>query len=284
DKKGKDCYYSFRESQGFGGEVATPSENNNNQVTVYYVNFSGFGLLLDGEGNDVYNAQNLPGSTSPQQPGIGHNFSQGTGWRSNGIGVLVDLKGDDSYIANLSAQGIGFWGGKGILYDQEGNDMYFTLQYGQGASAHGGIGICIDVKGDDNHIVGRSQGLGSGKGSDLYLNPSVGIFLDEQGNDEYNFEGDSCGVGMNDGIGYFLDMSGEDNYKGIGTGKGNLVDHNYLGRKLTLGLFYDNKGADIYSETQPEIMNHSTYSRPAANAPGAQLEESGYQLGVFKDK
>ncbi len=295
DKAGKDCYYSFEYSQGFGGEILKSHPDQRTNEIVRKVSFvGGFGLLLDSEGDDIYNIGNLPYATSSQKTGIGNNYSQGAARNFNSFGMLIDLQGNDVYKANISAQGAGFIYGKGMLFDKQGDDLYFGIQYVQGAAAHGGTGVLFDKSGDDDYYITDSQGLGSGKDyapppSDFEFvqsEPQVAIFLDESGNDEYYFKGDSCGVGIDGGIGYFIDMNGEDVYKNSVMGKGFLLDKKFIDyklNKLTLGLFYDHEGIDSYPKEAP-ITNHNFFIRKPNNSPGARLNPQGYQLGLLIDK
>lgn len=56
-----------------------------------------------------------------------------------GIGILVDLKGNDKYTAGIYAQACGYWYAVGILYDKEGNDYYDAYFFVQSGTAHMGI-------------------------------------------------------------------------------------------------------------------------------------------------
>ena len=86
-------------------------------------------ICLDFSGNDVYIAK---------QP-----FSQGSG--RFGIGILMDLDGDDRYIGNDYSQGVGMFG-VGLLYDTNGDDLYEAQTMCQGGGAFG-IGLLRDSGG-----------------------------------------------------------------------------------------------------------------------------------------
>ena len=81
----------------------------------------GVSMLLDYEGDDVYEAQDI---------------AQGSAIA--GVGILIDYKGNDRYHGLRRVQGHAL-GGLGILIDKEGNDDYHAAMWAQG---HGGpLGI-----------------------------------------------------------------------------------------------------------------------------------------------
>ena len=90
---GDTTYRACQMAQGFGGT-------------------SGFGLLLDESGNDLYYAGGkypcgwLPGQYFSLAQGFGYGMRPFAG---GGIGVLCDLKGDDRYIADVYGQGASYW-------------------------------------------------------------------------------------------------------------------------------------------------------------------------------
>jgi hypothetical protein len=120
------------------------------------------GVALDLSGDDEWNAGEEP-------------FALGCG--SFGIGVLVDLGGNDRYAVKESGLGCA-WGGTGLVWDAAGNDTYVVkTRWGQGA-AHDGVGALVDVAGDDRYeCAEQSQGMGSTLG--------CGLLLDLAGNDTY---------------------------------------------------------------------------------------------------
>ncbi len=123
----------------------------------------GIGLLIDEGGRDIYNAAvyaqgfgfvqgagiiyEMDGSDTYYAGGkykdIGRyldhylSMSQGFGfgmrpWMSGGIGGIIDLKGNDSYLADIFAQASSYWWSLGLIYDSSGLDSYHCYQYGQG--------------------------------------------------------------------------------------------------------------------------------------------------------
>jgi hypothetical protein len=195
-----------------------------------------------------------------------------------GLGLLVDLEGDDLYRAESYAQGSGFFGA-GILWDLEGNDLYSGDTFVQGAGAFG-LGLLIDDGGNDE-LTARfgAQGFGSTFG--------LGAVLEGGGNDTYTVDGkykdflryddhflsQSQGFGNgfrpfgSGGIGLIVDRGGNDTYTcdifgqaasywyslgGILEGGGNdvYVAYQYAqgnGTHLAFGALVEKGGDDGYT-------------------------------------
>lgn len=141
-----------------------------------------------------------------------------------GVSMLLSLSGKDVFVAKDVAQGSTL-GGAGILINYAGDDSYTALRRGQG-TALGGIGILIDKKGHDKYRAALfGQGLGHPDG--------FGALEDCEGNDGYYVGGlyldyypehpgyDGWGQGMgagirqvaNGGVGMLLDGAGDDSYE-----------------------------------------------------------------------
>jgi hypothetical protein len=148
-------------------------------------------------------------------------FAQGSGIL--GIGLLNDLDGDDLYIGTNFSQGTAVLG-IGILGDLKGNDRYFGEEFNQG-SAFWGLGILLDAEGNDHYQSNLfAQGVGGVKG--------IGGLLDNAGDDFYFaggrnkssygtsgvFQGSSQGFGIgfrgytSGGMGFLLDGNGDDSF------------------------------------------------------------------------
>ncbi len=130
----------------------------------------GFGLLIDGAGNDDYHAQ---------------VWSQGCGYWW-GVGVLEDRAGNDTYRNGKYSSGAAAHFAIGVHVDLAGNDRYnqgndTAKNQFQGHARDGSIGIFIDGDGDDRYDL-RSHCAGSG---DL---GSVGLFWDRRGDDHYRYD------------------------------------------------------------------------------------------------
>ncbi len=166
-------------------------------------------VVIDVQGNDRYHGT-FGGTT------YGHEFVQGAGYR--GVGLLVDLLGDDQYSSFISlhaptgdanytmlrSQGFGMLGA-GVLMDVSGNDVYnsfIELQTEEGntnyevslvqGAAQFGVGILANGFGEDRY------------NSDNFLNANRGI------TDAYStWTARFCqGAALTPGIGILLEGTG----------------------------------------------------------------------------
>jgi hypothetical protein len=142
-------------------------------------------LILDFGGNDKY--LNHAGGSTPLDP-----FS-----------AVIDLSGEDIYSATDDlAQGAGLLGG-GYLVDLEGNDRYIAKNHSQGAGIFG-VGILADLSGSDQYTaITASQGAGSF---------GIGVLAEGGGNDSYFGNYFVQGVGNTKGFGAIVEAAGNDNY------------------------------------------------------------------------
>jgi hypothetical protein len=155
----------------------------------------GIGLLLDDEGNDLYDAD---------------IFGQGTAYWF-GLGVLLDRKGHDVYAGYQYAQGAGIHYGLGLLLDEAGEDTYRARGVSQGCGHDRGAGMLVDERGNDAYVsFDLSQGAGSANGT--------GVFIDRSGSDAYVVRDAATSLGYGNprngsgSVGLFLDLRGEDAY------------------------------------------------------------------------
>src|SRR5690606_13011826 len=104
----------------------------------------------------------------------------------HGLGVCVELGGDDVQHAGDGAMGCGLPGGVGWFVDVGGDDRRrlkgdagaasFGLGAAMGTPLDGGLGVAVDLAGSDDTVAGdRSFGSAIGGG--------VGIYLDREGAD-----------------------------------------------------------------------------------------------------
>jgi hypothetical protein len=190
----------------------------------------GTGVLLDENGRDHYHI---------------HGEGQGFAGPDSG-GVLVDLRGDDTYtavrtpsggradphsqgeVAANNAQGAAVgrrgdlsdghvWaGGVGVLVDVDGRDHYRAGNFAQGSGYWLGTGMLLDGGGDDLYeSVYFTQGSAS--------HFAVGLLLDADGNDVHWLEreaGASLGYAWDGAVGVLVDAAGSDVYSLAGTGLG----------------------------------------------------------------
>jgi hypothetical protein len=276
DDAGNDLYESEAGAQGAASMgIGLLLDGDGDDVHRAYADSQGFaytqavGLLWDaGEGRDAYLAD--PGNPdvggdpiyySPQMPGRANSsFCQGVGFGmrndtdrtflSGGLGLLRDGGGDDVYVASTFAQGSGYWQGTGILSDAGGNDSFDAYYYVQGGAAHYAIGALLDAAGDDrlNQTLGPTY-MQFGAGHDF----SVGLYVDEAGDDTYTWAGLAAGASNCQGIGIFVDNAGNDVYNALSTystGLGNHSGECATGARSSIhsiGLFLDAGGVETWT-------------------------------------
>ena len=90
------------------------------------------------------------------------------------MGLLLDHQGNDSYSADIFAQGAAYWFGFGMLVDGAGNDRYEAFEHAQGEGLHLAAGLLADWGGDD-HYTGNEHVQGVG------MDRSAGILFEAAG-------------------------------------------------------------------------------------------------------
>lgn len=105
----------------------------------------GFGLLVDAEGDDVYEAYDLGVN------GGGHR----------GEGQLIDGNGSDRYVGGVwGANGGGGYEARGVLIDGGlGDDVYLAESHGSNGGAYAGTGVLLDGGGNDHYGPGHVNRL-----------------------------------------------------------------------------------------------------------------------------
>jgi hypothetical protein len=189
-----------------------------------------------------------------------------------GVGVLVDERGDDEYVASMYGQGTAYFYGLGILVDRRGADRYVSTWYGQGAAPHFAVGILADGAGNDAYS-GMHQVQGNGRDF------STGVLIDAAGNDRYVGEDRVQGCGdLRDGYGIFVDLSGDDRYE--------------AGRRSARGFATMVKPADQPTETRPyhdvglflDLAGKDAYAGKARGADGTVWVQKAVRRGVGVDR
>jgi hypothetical protein len=144
----------------------------------------GAAWLINAAGNDRYvlgNARLVQASSQLPERNASMGQGAGRGWRGRdgapdtpgGVGLLVDLAGDDHYTAQVFAQGVGFQQGMGVLVDAGGNNHHSAAWYALGAAAHQAVGVFwASGAGSDVYEVSHSSALGAA------TDRSVGWFED----------------------------------------------------------------------------------------------------------
>ena len=170
--------------------------------------FGGAGVLINKAGSNIYQLGGLkPDFRDPEKSteSLGQGFSFGIRPDGDklgvpgGIGVLIDEKGYDSYIADYFAQGSSYYYGIGILDNRGGHNQYTAGRYAQGAGIHTSVGVLQNSGGRNTFFssVGVSQGVGHDYG--------VG-FLENDG-DENDYRGGVLiqGAATHGGLGVLID-------------------------------------------------------------------------------
>jgi hypothetical protein len=261
DVSGDDRYSSFGYAIGFGAPL-------------------GVGAVIDLTGDDryscggkypsAYNASEAA-TAKPADPEYQYDcFGMGTGSGlrvvgkaaaasshnlAGGLGLLLDVNGDDRYQSANFSQGHGYFFGIGLALDLKGNDDHQAARYGHGSSAHSGIGLTIDYQGKDRY---GSKGPFYNGGT--AWDGSVALAVDGGSNSDLYDLPASTGLGMADhgGWGLFVEEGGADQYvvkRGLGVGSDSSV-----------GAFFDLEGRDDYASVppaspgaSPERLNRKTY-------------------------
>jgi hypothetical protein len=150
----------------------------------------GAAWLINAGGNDRYDLANtrvVQASSQLPQRNASMGQGAGRGWRGRGgapdvpggMGLLVDLAGDDHYTAQVFAQGVGFQQGLGLLIDAGGNNRHEAAWYALGAAAHQAVGVFwASGQGDDVYSLSHASGLGAA------TDRSLGWFEDVGGDDK----------------------------------------------------------------------------------------------------
>lgn len=280
DDGGDDTYAAEAASQGagvFGLGLVYDGDGNDIWRTWAFSQGFGYvgagGLAYDAAGDDTWwsdPGNDFGGTTvysSPQlSQGQGNSsFTQGAGfglrgdaygvWLAGGIGVLRDREGNDAYTAGVFAQATGYWEGTGVLADGAGDDTYDAIWYIQGGAAHFALAILVDGGGNDRYnpnITPWNVMLGSGHDF------SVGVAIDESGDDEYRYTTLAAGASNCQGIGVFVDNDGSDTYR--------------VGSAYSTGLGNHSSECDMRTNTQSEGLfldsggDTDTYEWPAGDS------------------
>ncbi len=278
DMKGKDKYYAYGDAQGCG-------------------TFTGVGSVIEINGNDEYILEKYSkvfnrGDYHSKYE-INYNCGQGYGGGerrdggdghslSGGIGVLLDIKGNDKYEGGNWVQGVGYWQGIGIIADGEGNDVYKAVYFSQASSAHFSCGIMYDRQGDDKYILENTGGAGQAFGWDF----GVSYLKDCKGDDIYKAKIISQSVSMHRSFTVFEDVNGNDKYvieKKTHRWGDAVFNKSYKEKSLfsywddyaNFSLFLDCKGKDEYIYIgEKKDKNDTMFVDDTTNCDN---------IGIFKD-
>ena len=227
----------------------------------------GVALLWDAGGNDRYTAR---GPADAYERGGGLSGAQGAGMGprtmlAGGIGVLRDDAGDDVYVAEMFAQGTGYYYGLGLLWDRGGNDRYQAVRYSQGTGTHEAVGVLRDDGGNDRYEL--SVGVGQAMGLDL----AVGVLYDAAGDDVYTAGLLAQAASTANGIGVLVDLDGANRWE-IAQGERQWGHGEWLRDMPTFGvLLHDPARASFVSGGKalatPPAAKKVTEPEPAMTCP-----------------
>ncbi|MHC4944022.1 MAG: hypothetical protein ACYTG7_13485 [Planctomycetota bacterium] len=194
DGRGDDIYKATGMCQGYAGAM-------------------GLGCLVDQSGSDLYISLPDEEDRNPRsgRDRKGISLAQGVfagpqgSDEPGGLGMLLDLTGDDSYRSGSESQGAAMGRGLGLLLDGRGYDFYNSQDRSQGYGGSGGIGILRDTLGNDNYLARDFvQGMGDAG--------SLGMLIDDAGNDQYYAFDSAQGMNRDDGTGMLCDIKGRNQF------------------------------------------------------------------------
>jgi hypothetical protein len=252
DRSGDDLYHARAHGQAAAtvgyAMLIDDAGHDVYEVGFYGQGFSGvmgWGLLVDRAGHDRYLAGNvLPDhDRNPERfLSLAQGFSIGMRPHAGGgVGALVDLAGNDSYIADVYGQGVSYYYAAGFLLDAAGHDTYSLYQYGQGCGIHLSHGLLADLAGNDTY---SGFILSQGSAHDY----AVGMLLEHGGNDTYTGDHHTQGRALNNSFALLLDRAGNDGYFARQRDGGQGIGHDGGFRDYgSLAVLVDAAGEDIYS-------------------------------------
>lgn len=206
----------------------------------------GVGFVLDHAGDDRYRCTGKqPSAYGTQGEWMGGGIGCGFGWRTlacGGVGLVIDVKGNDIYDAGEFGLACGYFMAVGAVRDMDGDDIYHSSRYGLAAAAHAAVGVFMDDKGHDVYIGKTAASIGG------TWDIVTGYFYDGTGNDVYRCDGLGLGACAQNGFGIFWDNGGDDVYQAGGSSLGFGGAAEYAGGRLAknFGIFIDSGGTDSY--------------------------------------
>ncbi len=256
DENGDDTYSTALYGQGFGGP-------------------GGIGIQLDLQGDDRYTCGGLVPDKAQDRIARHkkvHYLSmcQGFGFGirphiSGGAGLLLDMQGNDQYLADLFAQGSAYWFGLGMLVDYAGDDHYKAFEHCQGEALHLAAGFLGDWGGDDRYNGHEHcQGIG--------IDRSAGLLYEHAGNDRFKSRKFSQGAGLKPfGVGLLVEVAGDDHYSTKRNSQGiSFKPTGFPDSQWPTGILLDMAGKDIFD--QPVVAPIYTGGR-VQNKQGIAIDQ-----------
>jgi hypothetical protein len=282
DERGKDAYEGTRFTQGTAAaglglllDLDGDDEYSAHGFALGLGAPAGVGAVVDAAGNDryrcgfqygsAYNRSDAP-DARPGDPNYQYEaFGLGTGvgrrthppnaetapfHLAGGVGVWLDLAGDDRSESSNFSQACGYYFGVGLKIDFAGDDQRRAARYGYAAGAHHGLGLFIDDDGDDSYgSAGPTYNAGCAWDRSAFL------FIDGRGRDTYDWTR-SYGGGRADHGGWavFAEFGGDDQYRANGAPGGASA--------RSVAVFYDAAGKDQYPNVVSPFAPTNGRSRP----------------------
>jgi hypothetical protein len=169
----------------------------------------GLGVLLDGSGNDIYEAD---------------YFSHGGGYWF-GAGFVRDFNGDDQRLGAVRSN-----------FDGTPRTEKLYLRWGTGFGSHYGAGFVFDDHGNDSY-------QGDWAAIAYAWDVGIGVLFEGEGNDRYQSRGSGVVEARTGGLALLYDVRGTDRY--IGNGLGNADKQKRL---LSFALLLDRGGQDYFNQ------------------------------------
>lgn len=251
DRKGNDRYLGGTNSigcaaYGVGGVIDLEGNDiyDSHGYSIGSGQPGGVGFVLDHSGDDRYRCTGKePSGYGTEGEWMGGGIGCGWGWRTlacGGIGLVVDVKGNDIYDAGEFGLACGYFMGIGAVRDMAGDDIYHSSRYGLAAAAHAGVGVFMDDKGDDIY-EGKTAASMAG-----VWDIATGYFYDGAGDDYYHCDGLGLGAAAQNAFGIFWDAGGKDVYRGAKSTLGNTGGTTYSAGRLAknFGIFMDTGGGE----------------------------------------
>jgi hypothetical protein len=171
----------------------------------------GVGFVLNADGDDRYRCGGkYPSGYGTEGEYQGWGIGSGYGWRgaaSGGIGLVIDLAGNDIYDAGEFGLGCGYYLGVGMVRDFAGDDIYHASRYGLATGAHCAVGLFMDDSGNDVY-EGKTAANMAGVWDIV-----TGYFYDGGGDDFYRADGLALGASSQNGFGIFWDHGGDNVFR-----------------------------------------------------------------------
>ncbi len=144
--------------------------------------------------------------------------------------VIIDLGGDDQYLARCASAVGGIRHSTSVVLDYSGNDFYAPAQWLSQSSAVMGLSALVDLSGDDTYRAGAFSQSASFCG--------VSLLYDGAGDDLYTAGWFSQSAAVC-GISLFTDVQGRDLYDGAGFGQA-------FASTYAFASLVDGEGNDVY--------------------------------------